>query len=85
MNALIVGEGIIDLADRQNDRLNVTLWWVQGTMRTFVTVQDAKQSENFAIDVPEGENPMHYFHHPMVYSPHEYGQRKLYAATEGNQ
>ena len=85
MEYLTQSENVIDLADRTNDRLTVTLWWVRGTMDTFVTVQDAKAEDSFSVPVPQGENPMHYFHHPMVYSPIDYGQRKLYAATEGDQ
>jgi hypothetical protein len=56
-----------ELDQRRSNCLTVTLWWVKGTMETFVTVLDTKQNPpvEHHIEVPEGENPYHVFHHPM--------------------
>lgn len=58
-----------ELDSRKNDRLTVTLWWVKGTMDTFVTVLDMNQTPpvEHHIEVPEGVLPHEVYAHPMVY------------------
>ena len=77
-------DNVRELDNRRGNGLNITLWWVKNTMQTFVTVEDAK-GENFSFDVPSPDQAWNCFQHPMVYSPYEVGQRKLYAATEEDQ
>jgi hypothetical protein len=74
----------VDLLNRQSSYIDVTLFWVRGTMNTFVSVE-MQDGNSFCVDVPEGEDPIHYFDHPMVYSPFDEKGRMLYAATEANQ
>lgn len=58
-----------ELDQRKNDRLTVTLWWVKGTMDTFVTVLDTNTTPPIEhhIDVPEGVLPHEVYQHPMRY------------------
>lgn len=58
-----------ELDQRQADKLTVTLWWVKGTMDTFVTVLDTRTTppEEFHIDVPKGVLPHAVFQHPFAY------------------
>lgn len=61
----------IDLMDRQSDRMNITLWWVKGTMATYVTVDDRRTGVFFRVDTPEGERPIHVFEHPHSFKADE--------------
>lgn len=58
-----------ELDQRKADYLTITLWWVKGTMETFVTVLDTKRTPPIEhhIDVPEGVLPHVVFQHPMAY------------------
>lgn len=60
-----------ELDSRQADRLRVTLWWVKGTVDTFVTVLDTSQEPpvEHHIDVPKGILPHAVYQHPMAYLP----------------
>lgn len=60
-----------ELDSRKADRLTVTLWWVQGTMETFVTVLDTNPTPpvEHHIEVPEGVLPHAVFQHPFSYLP----------------
>lgn len=62
-----------ELDRRQNDKRVVTLWWVKGTMDTFVTVLDMNPSPpvEHHIDVPKGVLPHHVYQHPMAYLPED--------------
>ena len=82
---LLEASGFRELDQRQNDKLVVTLYWIEKTMHTFVTVEDGKTGNNFSVDVPSPDRALEYFRHPMVHSPFENGVRKLYAATEADQ
>lgn len=62
-----------ELASRQNDGLTVTLWWVHGTMDTYVTLEDFRGVEHgeeparYSIDVPEDVKANEVFEHPFSY------------------
>ena len=68
MEQLPPSDEVLELDQRQNDALTVTLWWVRGTLDTFVTVEDGK-GDNFTVDVPDAAQANHYFHHAMAYHP----------------
>lgn len=67
----------IDLMDRTNDGLTVTLWLVRSTAALYVTVEDRKgleadeQPELQRLDVPYGHNPLDTKHgvywHPLAH------------------
>lgn len=58
-----------ELDSRSADRLTVTLWWVKGTMETFVTVLDTNPTPpvEHHIDVPEGVLPHAVYQHPFAF------------------
>lgn len=58
-----------ELDSRRVDRLKVTLWWVKGTMDTFVTVTDFDAQEETVIDIPEDKKPHEVYNHAMAYMP----------------
>lgn len=58
---------LVDLSDRSNAGLEVILWWVRGTMDTYVTVEDEKLGTFHHFPVPEGENANEVFYHPFAY------------------
>lgn len=60
---------VLDLDSRMADRLKVTLWWVKGTMNTYVTVTDFDNHEETVIDIPEGRKPHEVYYHAMAYMP----------------
>lgn len=63
-------ETIEELASRHSDKLTVTLWWVKGTIDTFVEVVDAKTEPPTLerIPVPIGSSPNDVFNHPYAYA-----------------
>lgn len=58
-----------ELDQRKSDRLTVTLWWVKGTMDTFVTVLDTNSTPpvEHHIEVPDGTMPHDVYEHPFAY------------------
>jgi hypothetical protein len=56
-----------DLADRENDGLEVTLLWSPSSGRVKVVVDDSKRDETFELDVPRAE-ALAAFHHPFAYA-----------------
>jgi hypothetical protein len=58
-----------ELDSRKADKLTVTLWWVKGTMETFVTVLDTRSHPpvEHHIEVPEGTQPHDVYKHPFAY------------------
>lgn len=58
-----------ELARRHNDKLTVTLWWIQGTMDTYVSVEDDKSvpPQVHRIDVVPPATPNDVFNHPFSY------------------
>lgn len=58
-----------ELDQRKSDRLTVTLWWVKGTMETFVTVLDTRSTPpvEHHIDTPEGIEPHEVYAHPFAF------------------
>jgi len=51
----------------------ITLWWVRGTIHTFVTIDDCRELESGQreprqiVVTPEGESPNQVFKHPFAY------------------
>lgn len=58
-----------ELDQRQSDKYTITLWWVIGTIDTFVTVADYDAHEETVIDIPEGKLPHEIYNHPFAYMP----------------
>jgi hypothetical protein len=56
-----------ELATRENDGLEVRLFWSKAADRVRVTVLDAKGGESFALDLP-GAEALSAFHHPFAYA-----------------
>jgi hypothetical protein len=57
-----------DLADRESDGLEVTLFWSRESGRMKVVVDDSKLDETFELDVPQAE-ALAAFYHPFAYAP----------------
>jgi hypothetical protein len=59
-----------ELSQRHNDKLEITLYWVSGTLDTYVELIDNKVNPPLKeiIEVPEGVSPDDVFHHPFYYS-----------------
>lgn len=66
---------LVDLSDRHADGLSVILWWVRGTLETYVTIEDYKiqgEPTTLFVPVPEGVSANNVFYHPFGYeaTPH---------------
>lgn len=57
----------IDLSDRKSDGMTVILWWVKGTLETYVTVDDAREGVFTVHPTPEGASANDVFYHPNGY------------------
>ena len=57
-----------ELHSRTTDGVLVRLLWSADENKVFVSVDDQKTGENFSVEVPEGERPMHVFAHPFAYA-----------------
>lgn len=62
---------VYELDRRQGDGLTVILWWLEGTMSTFVEVEDLKDDQHFIVETPEGAKAADVFHHPYAYLANE--------------
>jgi uncharacterized protein YkuJ len=57
-----------ELDSRVNDGIHVRLLWSERDGRVIVSVNDTKNGESFAVDVPEGKGALHVFNHPFAYA-----------------
>jgi hypothetical protein len=57
-----------ELDSRAGDGIHVRLLWSKQGRRALVAVADEKTSDAFAIEVPEGENPLEVFSHPYAFA-----------------
>jgi hypothetical protein len=57
-----------ELHSRTADGILVQLLWCEQRNRVFVAVSDNKTGEQFSLEVPDGERPMHVFAHPFAYA-----------------
>jgi hypothetical protein len=55
-----------ELASRQNDGLEIGLYWSQATDQAKVAVVDTRLGESFDLHVPRSE-ALSAFHHPFAY------------------
>lgn len=62
---------VAELTSRITDKLLVTLWWVRGTMDTYVTITDYDNHTEEVVEVPKGTLPHEVFRHPFAYLPYE--------------
>ena len=60
-----------ELDHRSNDGIDVWLLWREHDNQVLVSVADDKTGERFTIEVPDGERPLHVFHHPFAYAATE--------------
>lgn len=60
---------VLELDSRQNDKVRIALWWVKGTLDTYVTVTDYENQIEVVVDVPKGELPHAVYQHAMAYLP----------------
>lgn len=58
---------IHELDQRKADALTVTLYWVHGTIDTYVTVHDARDDSTATIQTPPGIPPQRVYQHPFTY------------------
>lgn len=58
---------VVELNQRQSDKLTITLWWVKDTLDTYVSIYDDKTKEINYISVPEGTPSQDVFTHPYAY------------------
>ena len=56
-----------ELAHRESDGLQVSLFWSKSTNRVTVEVVDERLADRFAFDVP-GRKALDAFHHPYAYA-----------------
>jgi hypothetical protein len=56
-----------ELAGRSNEGLEVSLLWSKSANRVKVAVSDARQNEQFEVDVA-GADALAAFHHPFAYA-----------------
>lgn len=63
-----LAEAVI-LSTRFGNKLDVTLWWVRGTLDTFVTLDDYRTEPptHHFLEVPADTNPNRVFYHPFVF------------------
>ena len=57
-----------ELHSRSSDGVHVRLLWCPQSARVFVTVNDDRQGDAFAVEVPDGEQPLEVFNHPYAYA-----------------
>jgi hypothetical protein len=70
-----------ELDARAGDGIHVRLLWSGHAKRALVAVADEKTADAFAIEVPEGENPLDVFAHPYAYADDAH---PVYAASDLN-
>lgn len=65
-----------NLAQRRSDGQLVTLWWVKGTLDTYVEVVDLDKQPPAVTEVPvvPPATPNDVFLHPFAYTPAEQRQ-----------
>lgn len=56
-----------ELDQRKSDRLTVTLWWVKGTIDTYVSIYDDRTKEIDYVGVPDGTAPQEVYNHPFAF------------------
>lgn len=61
---------VFEINRREGDGLTVVLWWVHGTMDTFVQVEDVR-GDDFMVQVPDGVAACEVFKHPFAYKAAE--------------
>lgn len=66
-NTAATTEDWIDLADRRNDGLEITLLWSRSTGRVKVTVDQAHTGRHGELEVPAAD-ALVAFHHPFAYT-----------------
>jgi hypothetical protein len=64
----ILEEQALELDERENDGIRVTLVWNRGTGELKVLVSDERTLESFVIDVTEADNAYDVFNHPFAYA-----------------
>jgi hypothetical protein len=57
-----------ELATRENDGVEVSLYWNPAENNVYVLVSDEKTGDRFEIEVGS-RSPLDVFHHPFVYAP----------------
>ena len=62
--------GIRELDRRQDDGIDVTLFWNSRTDQLFVAVEDERGGESFRVDV-DAADALDAFHHPYAYANHQ--------------
>lgn len=68
---------VIDLAERQVDGMTIILWLIEGTLETYVTVDDRKTNNFHKHPVPQGVSAMEVFNHPFTYPVEESPMQRL--------
>lgn len=64
----ILENQILELDERENDGIRVTLVWNRETGELKVLVSDERTLESFVLDVAKGEDAYDVFNHPFAYA-----------------
>jgi hypothetical protein len=56
----------IELADRENDGISVTLFWDPETNLLAVVVVDSRRDESFELVIEPDDRPLDVFYHPYA-------------------
>ena len=67
----MTNDTITELNSRNNDGIDVRLLWDREESRIFVTVDDAKTGEAFAVEVHEHAKAAEVFRHPYAYAAYD--------------
>lgn len=57
----------VELDSRRSEKLTITLWWVRGTIDTYVTIADLELGSLDVVGVPAGVGPNQVYNHPFAY------------------
>lgn len=62
---------LVELGQRRGDSMLVTLWWVKGTLDTYVELVDLKTQPPSVTEIPvqAPASPNDVFNHPFRYIP----------------
>jgi hypothetical protein len=57
-----------ELAVREQNGVEVTLFWIRGTDVLLVAVTDRRNGESLEFALEPGDRPLEVFHHPYAYA-----------------
>ena len=81
MNAMTSSERLLELASRESNGLEVSMWWDRAEDAVTVSVWDLRSGEVVVIDAPS-DRALDVFNHPFAYAapPDDVSEEHLLAA-----